>query len=163
MIAGMFLLTNISSSVLNKLIAVLIFIFVGYRLIDGRIQRGVKYIEKYWHGVFAGFLAGFASTVAHAAGPPLTIFLLLQNLSPPVFVATSAIFVASLNAMKLPLYFNAGMIDFRDYLSLLFVLPLIPLGVLAGKRLVNWINKELFEKVVTFWLFVSGLIMWINH
>lgn len=145
---------------MNRLLAILVFIFVIYRLLEKKIRRDVYYQSYSWHGVLAGAVAGFTSTLAHAGGPPITIYLLMQNLSPPVFVATSAIFIAALNGMKLPYYAAAGMMDFREYLYLAFFLPMIPVGVWVGKRLVNWIDKRLFEKIITFWLFVAGLLLW---
>ncbi len=159
-IMGILLITNIPSILLSKLLAILVFIFVIYRLIEKRIRRDKIYQSRSWHGIFAGAVAGFSSTLAHAAGPPLTIYLLMQSLSPPVFVATSAIYIAALNGMKLPFYIAAGMMDFRQYLYLAFFLPMIPLGVWVGKRFVNWINKDLFEKIITIWLFISGLLLW---
>lgn len=157
---GMLLITNVSLFFLNRLLAILVFIFVIYRLLEKKIRRDVYYQSYSWHGVLAGAVAGFTSTLAHAGGPPITIYLLMQNLSPPVFVATSAIFIAALNGMKLPYYAVAGMMDFREYLYLAFFLPMIPVGVWVGKRLVNWIEKRLFEKIITFWLFVAGLLLW---
>ncbi|HSQ26751.1 MAG TPA: sulfite exporter TauE/SafE family protein [Anaerolineales bacterium] len=159
---GMLLITNVSPFLLNRLLAILVFLFVFYRLLEKRFHRQMFYQSRSWHGFVAGAVAGFTSTLAHAGGPPLTIYLLMQNLSPPVFVATSAIFIAVLNFIKLPYYAAAGMMDFREYLYLAFFLPMIPFGVWAGKRLVNWIDKSLFEKIITIWLFISGLLLWLK-
>lgn len=159
-IFGMLLITNVSAMLLNKFLAILVFLFVIYRLVEKRIHHNSQYQSRSWHGILAGAVAGFTSTLAHAGGPPLTIYLLMQSLSPPVFVATSAIFIAGLNGMKLPFYIAAGMMDFRQYLYLALFLPMIPIGVWVGKQFVNRINKDLFEKIITIWLFISGLLLW---
>lgn len=159
---GTFLITNASPVLLRKALAILVFIFVLYRLFEAKIRQEMHYKGQTWHGVVAGSVAGFTSTLAHAGGPPVVIYLLMQDLKPPVFVATSAIFIATLNWIKLPFYISAGLMDFRAYLYLAFCLPMIPLGVWAGKRMVHRIDKGLFEKIVTFLLFISGLLLWIK-
>lgn len=157
---GTFLITNTSPILLSKLLAIVVFIFVLYRLFDLKIRQGIHYQARSWHGIVAGTVAGFTSTLAHAGGPPIVIYLLMQNLKPFVFVATSAIYFAALNWIKVPFYISAGLMDFREYYYLAFCLPIIPFGVWIGKRLVHRIDKNVFEKVITVLLFISGLLLW---
>ena len=159
-IMGMFLITNASPVFLKKFLAIVVFLFVVYRLLEQKIRQRLHYQSRSWHGIVAGSIAGFTSTLAHAGGPPVIIYLLMQNLKPPVFVATSAIFIAALNWIKLPFYVSAGLMDFREYLYLAFFLPMIPLGVWVGKQLVHRIDKVVFDKVVIFLLLISGLLLW---
>jgi uncharacterized membrane protein YfcA len=159
---GTFLISNASPVLLRKALAILVILFVLFRLFEKKIRQGLTYQSRPWHGVLAGVVAGFSSTLAHAGGPPIAIFLLMQNLNPPVFVATSAIYFAVLNWIKLPYYIGAGLMDFSEYLYLAICLPVIPLGVFVGKRLVYRIDKALFEKAVTGLLLITALLLWIK-
>lgn len=45
--------------------------------------------------------SGLTSTIAHAGGPPLSVYLLPQQLEKAVLVGTTVIFFAVINAVKL--------------------------------------------------------------
>jgi uncharacterized membrane protein YfcA len=156
---GTFILTNISSFILRRGLGVLVIIFVLYRLFERRILGALRYQARSWHAVLAGSLAGFTSTLAHAGGPPITIYLLMQDLEPGVFVATSVLFFAALNWIKVPYYLYAGLIDFTTLLKLVWLVPLVPLGVWLGKRLVERVNKIWFDRVITFLLLITGILL----
>jgi uncharacterized membrane protein YfcA len=65
----------------------------------------------------AGSVAGFTSTVAHAGGPPIVVYLLMAGLTPVGFVATSVAFFAIVNLIKVPGYVVAGLFDGELILS----------------------------------------------
>jgi hypothetical protein len=154
-----FVLTSFPLNVLRKGLGALVLTFVVYRLLEQRILRMLTYRPKSWHGVLAGSLAGFTSTLAHAGGPPISIYLLLQSLPPVTFIATSALFFAILNWIKVPYYFYAGLFDFKLQLQLIWLTPLLPLGVWMGKRLLYRMNKGVFEAVIIVLLLSSGLLL----
>jgi uncharacterized membrane protein YfcA len=156
---GTFILTSVSSLILRRGLGVLVIIFVLYRLFERRILGALRYQARGWHAVLAGSLAGFTSTLAHAGGPSITIYLLMQDLEPGVFVATSVLFFAALNWIKVPYYLYAGLIDFAMLLKLVWLAPLIPLGVWLGKRLVERINKVWFDRVIIVLLLITGVLL----
>lgn len=157
-----FVLTSLPVSVLKKGLGILVLIFALYRIFEQRILRGLSYVTRRWHGVLAGSLAGFTSTLAHAGGPPITIYLLLQKLEPSIFIATSALFFALLNWIKVPYYAVAGLFDWQWQLHLIWLTPLVPLGVWTGKRLVHHLNRMLFERLVIGLLMASGILLLIR-
>lgn len=152
-------LANFPLDVLRKGLGLLVLTFVAYRLFERRILKSLTYRPRHWHGVLAGSLAGFTSTLAHAGGPPITIYLLLQNLPPTTFIATSALFFAVLNWIKVPYYYYAGLFDFKLMLQFIWLTPLLPLGVWTGRRLVRRMDRAMFEKVITVLLLASGLLL----
>jgi len=111
-----------------------------------------------------GAAAGASSTLAHAAGPIIALYLLPQKLERQLFVGTCAIYFFLLNTAKLPAYRYAGMFS-RPVLALaLWLLPLVVAGALFGFWVNRRLNDELFSKVVyaaTFvlgwWLLVDGV------
>ena len=56
------------------------------------------------HPSYYGIAAGFATTVANAAGPVMSMYLLMKNLPKEQFVATGAWFFLVVNLAKLPIY-----------------------------------------------------------
>jgi hypothetical protein len=152
-------LANFPLDVLRKGLGVLVLVFFAYRLLERRIHSRLTYQPRQWHGVLAGSLAGFTSTLAHAGGPLVAIYLLLQKLPPATFIATSALFFVVLNWIKVPYYYFAGLFDFKRQLQFVWLMPLLLLGVWTGKRLVNRMNRKIFEAVILVLLLVSGLLL----
>lgn len=152
-------LANFPVDVLRKGLGVLVLVFFAYRLLERRIFIRLAYRPHPWHGVLAGSLAGFTSTLAHAGGPLVAMYLLLQQLPPITFIATSALFFVVLNWIKVPYYYYAGLLDFKLLWQFIWLVPLLPLGVWAGRRLVNRMNRKAFETVIMGLLLASGLLL----
>lgn len=103
-----------------------------------------------------GSVSGFTSTLAHAGGPPLIVYLLGRNLPRQTFVATSVFFFAVINAAKLPFYLGLGLFTRETLTFSLFLLPLVPLGVWLGMRLLARIPERPFYWFATAMLGLSG-------
>ena len=110
-------------------------------------------------GLLAGGVAGFTSSVAHTGGPPVAIYLLLQNVQPRVFAATSAIFFMILNYIKVPFYYAADLFNFDLLGQMLWLLPLVPLGVWVGKWVVVRVSKQAYDKLILFLLIISAFLL----
>ena len=106
----------------------------------------------------AGTFTGFFSMV-NTGAPPMGIFLLMQRLAPRVFIATSALFFFLLNWIKVPSYLYAGLFDFQLILRASWAILLIPVGAWVGRRVVDRLRPETFEKVILFFLSVTGTIL----
>jgi hypothetical protein len=156
---GTFVLTSISPEDLKRAMAIFIFIFVLYRLFESRILNLLQYRARKWHGWLAGGVAGFASALAHAGGPPVVIYLLMQNLTPAIFAATSILFFAVTNWIKLPYYYQAGLLDLGKLLPLIWLAPLMPLGVWIGRRWAERINPVVFDRIIVVFLTITGIFL----
>ena len=154
-----FVLVNVSVDLLKKGLAFLVILFLIYRIFEKRILALLTYQVRPWHGLLAGSTAGFASTLAHAGGPPITIYLLLQRLEPSVFISTSALFFAVLNWIKVPYYYFAGLFDFPLQLRLIWLMLLAPLGVWVGRQIVMRLDKVLFERIIITLLVISVVLL----
>ena len=152
-------ITSVSVDTLRTTLGVLIMLFVVYRLLESRILHAIRYTPQGWHGLVAGTVAGVTSTLAHVGGPPITIYLLIQNLRPRVLVATSALFFAILNLIKLPGYLLADLILPEMLGRLLWTIPIILIGIWIGRWAVDRINKRAFDWVLTALLAVSGVML----
>jgi hypothetical protein len=104
-------------------------------------------------------VAGLSSTLAHTGGPPISIYLILQNISPRTFVATSALFFMVVNWIKLPYYYYTGLFNFSLLTSIAWLLPFVPFGVWIGRRFSERIPKNLFDLIIVVLLAISGILL----
>lgn len=119
----------------------------------------MTYQPRPWHGILTGAVAGFTSTLAHTGGPPVAIYLLMQQVTPRVFVATSAVYFAIINWLKVPYYIYAGVLDLNQLRRVVWLLPLIPISVLVGRWLSTRIDKKTFERVIIGLLAASAVLL----
>lgn len=152
-------ITNAPTRALQTALGIIVLVFAGYRLVEKRVLSFFRYQGKGWHGIVAGTIAGFTSALAHTGGPPVTIYLLMQEVTPRVFIATSAIFFMILNWIKVPYYLYVGLFDWQRLLSIAWLAPVLPLGVWVGKQIGDRIDKQAFEKLVVWLLIVTGLML----
>jgi uncharacterized membrane protein YfcA len=108
-------------------------------------------------GSLWGALSGFTSFVAHAGGPPLSVYLLPQRMDKTLFVGTTVIYFAVVNYVKLIPYSLLGQFSGENLLTSLLLSPLAPLGMRLGIWLHGRINEKLFYQTVYLMLAVVGL------
>jgi uncharacterized protein len=112
-------------------------------------------------GSLMGMIAGFTSFVAHAGGPPVQFYLLPQKLEKMLFVGTTAWFFFSINYIKLIPYSFLGQFSVQNLMTSLVLLPLAPIGVWTGVKLVQIVPQQLFYRLAYFFLFAVGLkLLW---
>jgi uncharacterized membrane protein YfcA len=106
-------------------------------------------------GTLTGAFAGVSSTLAHAAGPIIAMYLL--PLRPPrrLFVGTCALYFAMLNSAKLPAYFMSGMFASISPRLLLMLAPLVFAGAAAG----FWVNRRMSDRLFTQIIYAGTLVL----
>lgn len=107
-------------------------------------------------GGLCGTLSGFTSTVAHAGGGPIKMFLLPQRLDKRIFVGTQVYFFFIVNQLKIWPYFWLGQMTTETLSLSLILLPAVPIGMWMGYKLIDIVRPEVFYKIVYFVLFVAG-------
>ncbi|MFN2189316.1 MAG: sulfite exporter TauE/SafE family protein [Candidatus Promineifilaceae bacterium] len=156
---GTLLLANAPSDLIRILLGIIVLLLALYKLFQKSISKRLTYTPRNWHGLIAGSVAGFTSSVAHTGGPPIDSFLLMQNLQPRTFAATAAIFFFILNYIKVPFYFAADVFNFdllRQFVGLLLI---VPLGVWAGRWLVVRVSKKVYDNIILAFLFIAALLL----
>lgn len=101
-------------------------------------------------------LSGFTSTLAHAGGPPVTIYLWPKKLDRTQFVATTVFFFTVVNAVKLIPFAMLGQLNFTNLGTALVLMPLAPLGVWLGVRVNRWISDAVFRRFTLGLMFILG-------
>ncbi|MBW2581486.1 MAG: sulfite exporter TauE/SafE family protein [Deltaproteobacteria bacterium] len=156
---GTLFLTSAPVRLIRIVIGVIVLLFAFYKLFEKSIFKKLTYTPRNWHGLLAGLVAGFTSSVAHTGGPPIAIYLLLQNLQPRVFAATLAFFFFILNYIKVPFYYFGDVFNFDLLRQFLWLLPAVPLGIWTGKWLVVRVSKEQFERIILFLLIITAFLL----
>ncbi len=156
-VLGIVLLSVLSDSTLRRVLGAFTLVAVIYKVAsDSGILR--KYKARLWHGQLAGWGSGFASALANAGAPPFTAYMLLQDdITPMSFIGTTTLFFAIINAFKLPGFLLTGTLDIQRLISILWIVPIIPVGVWLGRWLIHRINTELFIRIMLALLFLLGL------
>jgi len=93
---------------------------------------------------FWGLVSGFTSFVAHAGGPPYQVYALALGQKPALYVGTSVVYFAIVNAVKLVPYFALGQLDGANLTASLALMPVAPLATLAGAWIVRRMKPEVF-------------------
>ncbi|MDH3372291.1 MAG: sulfite exporter TauE/SafE family protein [Gammaproteobacteria bacterium] len=109
------------------------------------------------YGVLGGSVAGFTSFVAHSGGPPISMYLLRRPLNRTDFAATTIVFFAVVNYVKLVPYTWLGQLDTDNLATSAALVVLAPVGVLTGAWLHKRVSDRFFFAFVYLLLFAVGL------
>jgi uncharacterized membrane protein YfcA len=107
-------------------------------------------------GYFWSAVSGYTSTLAHAGGPPLSIYLLPQRMDKALLVGTTVMFFAIMNYVKLIPYTLLGLFDGRNLATSAGLAPLGVLGIFCGVWLRKRLPEALFYRLCYAFLFVTG-------
>ena len=134
--------------------------------VDRMIRRTVRLqadgaTHGKWLGILCGATSGFTSTLAHAGGPPVILYLLSRELPRRTFVATSVYFFTLINLAKLPFYLGLGIFTRETLMISAIFLPLVPIGGWCGLRVLARSRERPFFLLATVALGLSGLkLLW---
>ncbi|NQT86507.1 sulfite exporter TauE/SafE family protein [bacterium] len=138
-------------------IGVVCLLYVAGDQIKARLAPAWRFHTNYVTGTIGGGLAATLSTIAHAGGPPVTIYLLGQQLAKETFVATAVVYFFMVNVIKLVPYALLGLIDTGTLWQGLWLLPLVPVGTWLGVRLMHRMNETVFRTTILVIVLLSGI------
>jgi uncharacterized membrane protein YfcA len=95
-----------------------------------------------------GIAAGFATTVANAAGPVMNIYLLRKRLPKEEFVAMGAWFFFLVNISKIPIYAWHNLFSTQSIIFNAVTAPAVLAGAVGGRWLIERIPGKLFESLI---------------
>jgi uncharacterized membrane protein YfcA len=134
--------------VLRRVVAAIVFAMIAIRWWRGRSSASTSTSERWWQAAGYGVSAGFATTVANAAGPVMNLYLLARRLPKQEFVATGAWFFFAVNLIKLPVYAGHGLIDRRSLIHDAWLVPAVVAGALLGRTVLRRLPQQTFEVLV---------------
>jgi uncharacterized membrane protein YfcA len=156
MLMGYLFFSLITPKVLSLSIGIFTLLFLIQGLVMSRID--LKEAKPYpWLGRLMGGLSGFTSFVAHIGGPPITIYMLREKVSPMVYTSTLGIFFTIINLGKLVPYAHLDLLNFNQLATSILLLPLVPIGVYLGFYLAKRVSAKWYFIIVQFCLLVASI------
>ena len=150
----------VSDRALKILIGLLGIVFVVYFAAKKWILRHIHASQPNWSkGSVFGFAAGITSTLAHAAGPVMQMYLLPQQLEKKRFAGTSCAFFWLLNLVKLVPFALLGRIQPENLKLGGVLLPVIPLGVALGWWLTHKTEQRHYTALIYAVLLVTSVTL----
>ena len=135
---------NLEEQLLRRIVASIVAIMLVLFVLQ---RRG--WFEHLERGAWIyGIAAGFATVVANAAGPIMSMYLLTRGLTKQQFVATGAWFFFVVNLVKLPIYAGHGLIGRRSLFFDLALAPFVVAGALLGRALLHGLPQTAFDRLV---------------
>lgn len=111
-------------------------------------------------GLFWGMVSGFTSTICQAGGPPYQIYVMRLKMPKMLFVGTTAVTFAFMNALKVVPYFALGNFTAKGFGTTLVLLPLALAANWLGFWLVRITPQETFYRItLILMLFISIELM----
>ena len=157
-LTGTMLFEYMSAAVIRLIVGVVAIVFTLHFWINKQRSNSsnlVNYPRSF--GLIGASVAGFTSFVAHSGGPPISMYLLRRPLDRTDFVATSIVFFAVVNYVKLVPYTWLGQFDSDNLATSAALVILAPIGVLIGVWLHRRVSDRFFFAFVYVLLFVVGL------
>jgi hypothetical protein len=147
---------------LARSIGALCVLFVGLQVAREFMSRRAARDAPSWRphrllGVAAGTGAGLSSTLAHAGGPVIALYLLPQALGRRVFVGTVLRYFFAANLLKLVPYVAQDKVNLESLLMALCVAPLVLGGAFAGSRLNRLCSDRVFRWLIYVVALAAGL------
>ena len=156
--AGALTFQYMNANMIRLMVGVLALYFVGHYLWGVHVVKQVRGKNaSLAGGSFWGTISGYVSYIAHAGGPPISIYLLPQKLPKTTFVGTTVLFFTIVNYVKLVPYAWFGQLNLDTLLTSLILLPLAPVGVRLGVYLHHRVSDKWFYWICYGLLFVAGI------
>ncbi len=145
---------------IRLIVGTIAILFTLHFIFKGRTATAIKNPSSPL-GVFLGSISGYTSFVAHAGAPTYQLYMLPQKLDRQIYVGTSVIFFATLNAIKLVPYALMGMLAVGNLGTSAVLLPLAPIGVAMGVWMNKNLSNDIFYRIIYTAIFLVGVsLIW---
>lgn len=155
-VVGWFLLGIIGDTALKRSLGGLVLALLGLRYFLDRFDlSGMKMARRF--GIPVGILAGLTTTLANAAGPLITVYLIWARVKKEEFVGTAAWFFFIVNCCKVPFFIQREMITMQTIPYNILAIPLVILGAVSGIWALKKFNQGVFEILVQLFAVAASL------
>jgi len=155
---GAYLMSGIDNAVAKPVIGTIIAIMLGLHLVRkyfgnlaGHLPHSLTFA---W---VCGTFGGVATTMANAAGPVMSIYLLLRRFPKNELLGITARFFLFINLFKIPFNVGLDIITPRTLLIDLLLVPGVLAGIFFGKRLVDRVPQKLFDTLILVFATVAAV------
>ena len=170
---GGYLVNIIPGSWFRLVIGIIAVCFAAFQLLSPVLQRSrtnsidvkdpAEVPSRRFGAWIFGFLGGLASSIAHAGGMVMSMYMLKTQTNKRRFVGTFIFFFAVTNLMKLLTYFEIGILTSEVVVWVGIMSPLIICGGLFGNTLNRLVSQATFRTVVlTIILVIGARVAWMG-
>ncbi len=138
-------------------IAIVTLWFTARHFLRNRSERAAPRPVEPLRALAASTVSGFTTFIAHGGGPPISFYLLPRALPKTIYAGTYVALFFFSNLIKLALYLWLGLREPKALLSAAVLIPAIPLGIWAGKKLHDRIDEEQLYFLLYLMLGIAGL------
>ncbi len=151
----------VSDAVVRLIVGVIAVAFVLRWATQGRVARSRARSHSAPGATVWGGLAGYTSFVAHAGGPPFSVYTMPLNLDPKILTGTSVLFFAIVNVVKLIPYFALGQFDTTNLTASAIMIPVAVVFVFVGAWIIRQMRAEVFYPFTYAMVMLVGLkLIW---
>jgi uncharacterized membrane protein YfcA len=149
---GVFAMRSIEADIVNKVLGIVV---IGYALY-ALLAPGLPELAGNNWAYFFGFIAGILSGAYNTPGPPVVIYGNARRWPPDEFKSNLQGFFLVNGIMVIAVHAISGNITTEVFRNLLYTLPGLALGLVAGFYLSTRINPGLFRNIVLVALLFLG-------
>jgi len=154
---GVALYTVANADVFRFLIGAMAVGFVAFQFARARgLIRASARPAGTGSGLLAGIVAGFASFVSHAGGPPVAMYLLSQGMTKTAFQATTVLVFWAVNLAKTVPYALLGIFTAETLWANLLLAPAALIGAWLGVKAHRIVPERLFFGITYVLLAITG-------
>ena len=158
LLAGTLLVNQLNDRTMAVTIGIIVLFLCGISIVKDYVLKDVNRIPTHWtFGATAGFLAGFTTLIANAAGPVMALYFLALKLEKKEYVGTGAWFFLLMNWTKLPIFVCQERITMQSAMADLIMLPFIIVGAIIGSVMLKHISQEWFNRIVVIFSIIAAL------
>lgn len=152
---GAFVFVQLDAALMQRLLGVLIVAIVPAR--RWATARSIR--VRRWHLMLVGAAMGFLSGVVGTTGPINAPFFLSCGLLKGAYLSTEALATSSVHITKMLVYRRFGALTAVTATTGLSIGCALVLGSYLGRRLVDRLEAEAFQRWVEVFLIGSGVLM----
>jgi uncharacterized membrane protein YfcA len=167
LVVGAFFIAHVDNHAMRVAIATLLLVLLAaqvwsarHRLVgapspEPEPERGAHHLLS----TTAGVVTGFATMVANASGPVMSLYLLAAGYGVLDLVGAAAWLYFVVNLVKLPFSIGLGLVHPGSVLLDVALLPAMGLGAWLGAVTIRRISRAQFERYVLVLVGVSALLL----
>jgi uncharacterized membrane protein YfcA len=152
---GIWLLSNVSESVVRQLLGLVLVAYALYALLRPATAR----LRSQRWAYPAGFIAGCLGGAYNTPGPPAIVYGSLRQWPKDEFRAVLQTLFFCNAVLVVAAHFVAGHVTTQVVTLFAWALPASLLGIMAGSRLDKVVNQARFRTLVTVMILALGLVL----
>lgn len=143
---GTVMLANLQPDALLLMVAIVVFIYIGFRLL--KPDWVLSYARALPLAAPVGFLGGILQGSVGISAPISVTFLNALKLDRTVFISTIAVFFTAMSLSQLPLQIQYGLMTVHIFALGIGALGLIVAAMPLGAYLARRISRSVFDKCI---------------